>query len=244
MRMLGCLLLVTIALSGDVVYRESASAGMRLKSIGLTPGSFGEANVERLARRELAVGPPDQFVKIDIFGKGGPPLPIPPEVSYDSWRRIYDMAKLTSNEVAEVISVRGNAVLRMRDATGALTRKVLAGRDPLQVEVLGQHVELVYLDFSNGFQSDTPRFVGAYALTSGPLTEQVGLGLLGQLDRLLPGLRVAVLIRNDTWFISSAGYPFYNPFVKDGVPPSEMEYNQTKTLFCGHLTGTPSCQYR
>ena len=244
MRALGCLLVVAVALTGDVVYRESVSSGIRLKSIGLTPGSFSAAFVERLARRELARAPTDQFVKIDIFGKGGPPLPIPPDVSYDSWREIYDTAKLTPNEIAEVISVRGNAVLRMRDATGAITRKVLAGRDPLQVDVLGQHVQLVYLDFSNGFQSETLRFIGAYALMSGALTEQLGLGLLGQLHRLLPGLQVAVLIRNDTWFISSAGYPFCNPFVKDGVPPSEMEYNQTKTLVCGHLTRTPTCQYR
>lgn len=244
MRALGCLLLIAAALGADVVYRESVSAGVRLKSIGLTPGSFSEGYVERLALRELAGGPRSRFVKIDIYGQGGTPLPIPPHVSYESWRQMHDLARQTPNEVAEVISIEGNAVLRMRDATGSLTRRVLVGRDPLQREVLGQHVEVVYIVFSNGFRGDMARSVGVYALMPGPLTEQVGLELLGQLDRLFTGLQVSVVIRNDSWFIYSAGYPFLNPFVNDGVPPSDVEYDQTKTLVCGHWTGTSSCQYR
>jgi len=51
-------------------------------------------------------------------------------------------------QVAEVISFRGNAVLRIREGDGAVEREVLSGRDPLQFLIHDRQFEIVHFGFS------------------------------------------------------------------------------------------------
>jgi hypothetical protein len=208
----------------------------------VSKGTFDERNLERLARAELGKRPRRNFTQLVVYGdRGGAPLPKPAHTTYDYWRGLYDSASRGTNQIAEMISIGGNAVLRIHDTSGKVIRRVLAGRDPLKLDVSGQAFEIVYLSFTAPSPYILQR-IDVYLSTSGPLSEEAGLRLLQSLQPIFPDLEVALYIRNDSWFIYQPTYPFANPFSEDLNPPSVDEYSKTRTLRCGRWSGVTSCR--
>lgn len=241
MRVLCWIFLVAIAAKAETVLGELNRAGMREKSIKVDPGSFTENNVVRLCRVELRRKPRANVTILHVYGeRGAAPLPQPVHGhTYEYWRGFYDSQSQLPNEIAEMVAIGKNAVLRMRDASGRVTRRVLAGRDPLLIGLQGTRFEIVHLAFSPARPYIFQR-ASVYVRTAEPLETAPGLELLGILRPVFPDLEVSVYIRNDAWFIHEAGYPFFNPLVEDEIPPSPDEY-RTPTLRCGHWTGAPAC---
>ena len=135
-------------IAADSVLGELIQAGMKQKTMRLG-GTFSESNIERLARAELKKRPRVNFIKLTIFGeKAGTPLPKPDHVSYDSWKGLYELAARSSNEIAEMISIGDNAVLRVRESNGKVTSKMLTGTNPLEVMISGDLYQIVYLALS------------------------------------------------------------------------------------------------
>ncbi len=144
------LLVVTSAVYADKVFSDVSSPGMRKKAMSVPSASFNESCIERLARVEFAKKPRANFTWLRIYGdKGGAPLPKPPDgITHDYWHRLYDLAAKTPNEAAEMILIGDSAVLRMRDASGKVTRKVPTAKDPLIIPVENDQLEIVYIAFS------------------------------------------------------------------------------------------------
>jgi hypothetical protein len=233
------LALGTLAKS-DTILGELSRTGMREKSVEVDQGRFTINHVERLCRAELRRKPRVKVTILRIFGKtGGAPLPQPLHGrTYEYWRNIYDQTP-RSNEIAEMIAIGSNSVLRMRHATGQVERRVLTGTDPLQIGMHGSHFEILYLTFTTA-RAYVLQAVSVYVTTTATLGTPVGLELLKILTPLFPDLEVSVNIRNDSWFINEPGYPFLNPFIEEKNPPSSRE-RKTPTLSCGYWTGSPSC---
>jgi len=228
--------------AGDTVLREVNRTGMRQRGIAVSAGSFTETYIERIARAELAMKPRVHFTQLYVYGdKGGAALPKPPHVTYDYWSRMYRSLSQSPNEIAEMISIGGNAVLRMRDGAGAIHRRVLAGRDPLQLEVEGDQFEVLYIAFSTPGPYILQR-ADVYIRTDALLKTEAGLELLRRLQTLFTDLEVSIFARNDPWFIYEPTYPFVNPFVENQSPPTPEEYGKGQTLNCGRISGSPSCR--
>ena len=221
----------------------ASGASLRQRSITVSASSFTEKKVLRLCRTELGRKPRAGLTQLIIYGdKGGPPLPKPTaQITYDHWRGLYDSAANSPNEIAEMISIGADAVLRMRDANGNINRRLLAGKDPLHIEVQGDQFDVVYLAFSGSGPYALHR-VDAYIRASAKLKAEVGLQLLRVLQSKLQELEVSVSVRNDAWFIHEPTYPFFNPFTEALTPPTAEEYDRTKTLRCGFWSGTASCR--
>lgn len=240
MKALIWILLMSMTANAQTVVGEISRTGMIQKAVGVPSRTFTESHLESLCRTELRRRPRPNFISLHMYGaNGAAPLPQPAHGrTYGYWRSIYDQAR-RSNEIAEMIAIGDNAVLRMRDANGNVTRRVLAGRDPLQIEVQGVHFEIVYFTFSVPkpyiFQS-----ASIYVRTAAPLERVPSRELLSSLRPVFPDLGVSVHIRNDAWFINEPGYPFFNPFVEEQIPPSPENW-KTPTLRCGYWTGSPSC---
>ena len=173
---------------------------------------------------------------------GGPPLPKPSHYDFDQWCRMYEMAASEKAQVAEAISVAGNAVLRIRQADGSISRQVLSGEDPLKVTLPGNTFEIVHFDLTGpsrlGLQEAVFVFVRAHS--SFDVTE--GAALFKKLAPLFPGFGVAVEIRNDAWFVYQQRYPFYNPFNEDRSTPSQQEYERSPTMKCTGSVDAPHCE--
>jgi hypothetical protein len=236
-----CLLAVALITRGDTLLRKVEGDRTTQIAMRADPGEFSEAYVEHLATAELRRHPRSRFVQLLIYGsKGGPPLSKPDHVSFDYWRRMYETSVGSPNELAEMISIGNDAVLRVHGAAGNVSVKVLSGKNPLVVRVGDGTFEIVHFSFSTsmayGKQADV------YLRTASPLADESGLAVLQRLQALFPDLRVSVSVRNDAWFIFERTYPFCNPLVTRSAPPTAEEYSQTKTMVCEHLTDVASCR--
>lgn len=67
------------------------------------------------------------------------------EGSYLQWRLYFDRFPKRAFAAADVISIRENAVLRMRTASGLVTQWVLRGSDPTRVLVDGVSFEMLFV---------------------------------------------------------------------------------------------------
>ena len=237
------ILVLVTAVNADRVQREFSRLGMRQVGIEIDSGQFNEAHLDRVARTELMRKPRVGFLQISLYGRGGgAPLPKPDHVTYEYWRGLYNQMEKSEYEVAEVTAVGDDVVLRRHSADGRVTRKVLAGRDPLQLAVAGQDFEIVYFAFSAPSLYIAQR-VDVYIRTGAILQPESGLELLRMLRPVFPGLQVSVVVRNDAWFVGQSTYPFVNPFIEDQRVPSAVDYNKTRTLICGSLSSDQSCRF-
>lgn len=238
--MVGILMLVAAA-NADTLLGELSRDGMRRKYIKTAGGSFTVSHVERLCRAELKRKPKPNFIMLHVYGEtGGDPLPQPAHGrTYDYWRGIYDQTPKV-NEIAEMIAIGSNAVVRMREASGRVVRRVLSGQDPLQIDVRGEQYEILHIGFTNPSPYILQR-ADVFIQTGAFLQKEMGLELLRILKPVFADIEVSVYIRNDPWFINASNYPFFNPLIGDRTPPSQEEYRATPTLSCGYWTGLPTC---
>lgn len=215
---------------------------MRQKAIAVSSSSFTDAYIERLARAELAARPRVNFTQLYVYGdKGGAPLPKPSHVTYDHWRGLYGSLAQSSNEIAEMVSIGGNAVLRIHDGVGTIHTRVLAGKDPLQIDTERDRFEVLYFAFSTPGLHILQR-VDVYIRTDSRLTAESGIELLRRMQPLFPDFEVSIFVRNDPWFIYEPTYPVLNPFLKNERPPTIEEYGNGQTLKCGQTSHSPSCR--
>ena len=132
-----------------------------------------------------------------------------------------------------MIAVGPDAVLRIHEASGRIRRSIIKGADPLSFDMEGDHFEILYFAFSAPGPYISQR-VDVYAQAAVPLTPEKGLKLMRRLEPMLTGFDVTVFVRNDSWFIYEPTYPFLNPFVETGNPPTVEQYRGRMTLRCGH----------
>jgi hypothetical protein len=235
--------LLNIALTETAVIGELSREGIKSKAIKVTDRQI--STLERLCRDELAQGNQYKFIQLQIFGEaGGAPLPKPLSgYSFEYWRNFYNKLVNSPNEIAEMISIGNDAVLRVRNRSGHLTRRVLRGKDPLRLEEEEGDLELLHVAIDWGSPYRLSR-VDIYARTGSTLGEDTGMRLWKKLRPLFPSFDLFLYIRNDGWFVYESSYPFVNPFEGESPPPSRERYNRTQTLSCGSWEGAPSCYFR
>jgi len=240
MRPLVVLLGLAFVASGEKVLSDLSRGTVRQKSVLLSRESFTTANLLRLGRAELGARR-TTFTQVIFYGDGaGAPLPKPSHITYDHWRELYESQANFPNEIAEMIAIGKNAVLRVHEATGRVSRNVIAGKDPLQLESGHDNIELLYFGFTTQSSYIAQR-VDVYARTAAPLTAERGVELLRSMETVFPYWEVSLFVQRDPWFVSEPSYPFFNPFVPRLNLPTPEEYQATKTLRCGHLSGSASC---
>jgi hypothetical protein len=185
----------------------------------------------QLAQAELRRKPPVNFIHVYMFGPtGGPLLPKPDHYNYVSWRQINEHYLRSRMEIGELIAVGANAVLRFRDAQGQITKRIIRGRDPLQIRIDGESFEIVHIS-----SAEVGKFPEIYLRTSSTLSAEKGSDVLHGIERMLPDFHVSIYLRNDGLFIYEPKFPYLNPFQDEPTIPSEEEYRRTKTLECSWI---------
>ena len=216
--------------------------GTARKFISMKGGDFSRERLVRLARQALR-GRSRSLVQVTFFGEGGgPPLPKPSHFDFERWRAMFEMVAQKRMQIAEAISVNGNAVMRIHQADGSVTREILSGRDPLKLTLGGREFEIVYLGFSGPSRFGLQESVFVFVRSSSPLDLTLGPALFNRIEPLFPGLGVVVEIRNDAWFVYQQRYPFFNPFNPDRDIPSQHEYEGSQTMRCTGGTAGPHCE--
>jgi hypothetical protein len=239
MQTLLLLCLTATILCADTRLEDSASDDLRMVTIRVSEGSFTLEHLEELARLELSRTPHVNLIRLTIMGaQGWYSVPTPDHFGFQTWINVYSSSN-EPNEVAEMVAIRDNAVLRVRDRSGMITEKILSGKNPLRIAVAGQDFQVLYVYASLWRQEDIRFFIR----TASPLRVDSGEELLRMFQVALPNRAIAVNVQNDGLFIGSPGYPFLNPFVRIEKPPTEQEYIRMKTLRCDS-TRMPMCEIR
>jgi len=235
------LLAVSTSLSADAVLEDRFVDEAQFKSISVSPGLFTDEHLEEVARASLKANTYAKVARVKFYGEhSGAPLPQIDHVDYASWRRIYDQAARTPNEFAEMIAIAGNAVLRVHHKDGSLSRRIVAGADPLLMPINGNTYELLNLSFGEDSRPGS-RVVRVFTKTGSALSETDGAELLRKLQADIPSREVFIVVRQDDWFIAEPEYPYANPFTPVGMPPS-ADAHRPVALRCGRESASVSCR--
>jgi hypothetical protein len=197
----------------------------------LSNSAFDLTAAERLARQFLDdAGPKRALARLSMYDRrdvairesGGMC-----EGTYLRWRAQYDSFPKRPLIAADVISVTGNAALRLRSRDGSVTRQVLRGTDPTQIVVGGASFDILYITgrVRSRFEGcgmsgtiDPVLFLKAASVLSPAVCQRVTSWLAAKL-----GVRYLwTEFRNDHWFVCSQ-FPVVFPFSRlEPLPPDTV----------------------
>ncbi len=162
-------------------------------------------------------------------------------------RAYYDDLPEDSRISAMMIAISGNAVLRVRDAQGVITRHVLRGRDPTRITVNGAIFEILFVSTRTMTRFEKCATVGAivprfFVTTSSELTEEFCTQAADWLVREVGIRKLDVSLKNNHWFLLAWQYPLHYPFLP-GEPPTESEHRKHVRFGCSVFCEEPmSCR--
>jgi hypothetical protein len=238
------LCLISTVLCADTRLEDSERGDLRKVVIRISEGAFTLEHLEELAQIELTRAPRVSLTSLTMIGsQAGFPLPKPDHYGFQTWLNIYNI-KSEPNEIAEMVAIGQDAVLRVSDRNGTLTERILSGKNPLRIAVEGRDFQIVYVatDIPVGKYVRYREDIRFFIRTVSPLRVDTEEELFRMLQVVLPNVRVIMNVQNDGLFIDSPDYPFLNPFVRIERPPTREEYLRTKTLRCDNAIGPPWCK--
>jgi hypothetical protein len=155
--------------------------------------------------------------------------------NYKQWSVYYGSAVHTPHPTAEAIAINGNVVLRVKDIDGVLTERILAGKNPLRLELNANVFEMLLITLQPAGPLHPCRptpLMSVYVKTPGPLELHTLEETSREIADLLRSKSTSIYFRNDSWFISFDGFPVIYPFSTDTVPPTEAVYNKSHAFAC------------
>jgi hypothetical protein len=168
------------------------------------------------------------------------------EGEYRQWKVYHDGFPKGPLMVADVVSIRKDAVLRLRTSKGAIMRHVISGKDPLLVSVDGVEFEILSLAGRRRSRFEGCGVPGVLdpilsLKTNATLTEDLCQRATSALATKLGSKYVWADFRNDHWFLCGQ-YGIQYPFLPLGPPPSEADYYSSPEYTCSILCeGAPRC---
>ncbi|HEY6390095.1 MAG TPA: hypothetical protein VIX89_02385 [Bryobacteraceae bacterium] len=166
------------------------------------------------------------------------------DIAYDAWRRMFDDYKTRTPQSAQLVSINGNASMRVRGKLGEIYTTVLSGQDPNILVIKSTNLHLA------DFHARTLRVgrvgrpvleLAFYYWTPDRYNE---LTVKEALDERvattgIPGASVSV--EPSPWFIYQEEFPILYPYSLVKEPPNEQEYNSTFRPTCSTVFGSHTC---
>jgi hypothetical protein len=235
----------TMAAAQDEAYLWNDEEPQFLRrGIIIATGSFDEEHLTAACKYTLEGRGDFLFIQLTLVSheQGARPRPKIDHMTYSYWKKWHDASAKSQEPVAEMIFIKGDALLRMRDADGHVRQKVIQGKNPLVFDADGATFDVLYFSFSEPHPPVIQlKTADIYMQSSRPASTHLGEALLKLWQPLLPGFAVSLLIRVDRWFLYNSSFPFFYPFGEEGEPPSEDAYRGTQTLRCQSWFNSPPC---
>lgn len=152
------------------------------------------------------------------------------DVPYRLWKKEYDARINEDWRFASLIAVRGVGLLSIRMGNAKVRRVALGKRseDGLLAENGAERILRMNVTSVPLMRQQNVEF---WIETDQPLNELTGKRLLSMLGEL-PFDQIWIKVRNDLWFINDAAFPVFDPFQPGLLPPSHLEYYNSKTMVC------------
>lgn len=162
--------------------------------------------------------------------------------SYEEWLGFHAAYGEIRGDVAQLLSIRFGSLLRIRLRDGTIQRIVLAGQDPLRVNVAGKTFEILHV-----VERPPARMAWKYASlrtsifvqSVGPLREQ-DCRAATELIAARFERDVAVHVQTDSWFVWNTSFPVVYYFAPFAGPPGKAEVS-LPSCHCNVFQGELSC---
>jgi hypothetical protein len=152
---------------------------------------------------------------------------------YPFWRMQYDAVAKETFPIGEMIVLGENAVVRYRSKSGSVSETVLAGSNPRRI-LLGTFTgKIVHVGMSGKMSSPRTVWLKLYVAGAGEIASDAGAEYIADFSSQMGVPYASVEFRSDPWFINEIWRPWFPLFEEHrGVPPTDQEFNSTKTLRC------------
>lgn len=154
---------------------------------------------------------------------------------YRQWRTYYDDFPKARLLAASVISIRGDAVLRLRTLLGII-HQVISGTDPTSVSVGRDQFEILSISGRSRSRFEGCGIAGVvepvlYLKTDATLSESLCERATSTLAERLGRKYISTTFRNDRWFLCGQ-FPIVYPYSSFKKPPTRATYNSLPELAC------------
>jgi len=156
---------------------------------------------------------------------------------YEWWKDLHDKFGRGMLPMAELLGYRENTVMRVRDGHGVCSEVVLAGRNFLHLysggvafDILESYYHPLPPDVTQSFGDQA--MVSVFVRASRFPTVVQARALSKTLRGYFLQKRVTVAIRTDSYFLTDSAFPILYRFDQAPDPPSRVQYELTKTMYC------------
>jgi len=220
--------------------------GLLYRGVLVPSKQFSVSVVEEMSRKFLSASRKVTYKRLDIFtdrADAGHAATGSSGFYYPDWYRWFAEYAKNPAPMAQVMAAGESAVLRIRDSSGRVSRRVLEGTDVFRFEVTGVSCDVVDLSSSASQETDLFLLVKTSELLSPEAGEEVVRTLMRVMRLPMPS-RMLVAMRADPWFVECRRLFILYKFEPPQRPPTEAEYRLSTTLHCGVHDGAISCSYR
>jgi hypothetical protein len=174
------------------------------------------------------------------------------EVNYKRWKQWYEDYIIPPS--AELLSIGGNAAMRVRLPDGTVDFLILRGSDPYAFKIGEEEFHLLHIiardtvpfdaasyarwkKGKEGFRSTLELFV----LSDQDVTTELAKAIAERLRVTTGAGQVSVSIRKDIWFITDEDFPIAYPYATIASPPTKERYLSSPTTYCQATLGQVNC---
>jgi len=226
-----------LMISADRTLEDETTQTLVFRKIAVPAQTFSQQYATQRARQFLAENINRKMIRLTLVPDEKPATY--PRVGCDHcdpyrfWRMQWDAISAVTFPVAELMSIDGNAVLRYRDKSGAVSAVVLQGLDPRPLRVGNYEGRIIHVAMHGRIESPLPRL---YVVGSGTISSKDGASYARDLAARLGVRESWIEFRADPWFINEIWTPFFPLFDTSGPVPTEEAFKETKTPYCCYFT--------
>lgn len=223
--------------------REARGPQIVDASMVIPATQFSEPRIITMCKHFLAANRAVGMVRLlistdtqDVLSMGGGGVT---DVSFAEWRELYAKANQSLPAAAELVSIRGNAAVRMRTADGKVSERVLSGRTPFIISFHDERVLIRGLGLTHVWNPDAASFATFEVFVQSPrpwnLSEAEEFSRSYRAKTNIADL--VIQISNGWYFPGETNYPVVNRFLPRLSPPSLEEFKRLHRFYCNDATG-------
>jgi hypothetical protein len=220
--------------ASDRTLEDESSPTIVFRKVAVSGDTFDEQYVVKRSREFLANNKDKKLIRYTLvpdtleatIGASGCDHCDP----YPFWRVQYDAVARQQFPIGELTAIGGNAVVRYRNMHGTVTETVLKGATPRPITIGSFNGTIAHVGMSG--RMPTP-WLELYVVGTGIISSDAGAAFIAKFSHEMGVMDSTVELRSDPWFMNEIWRTWFPLFEEHrGNPPSEREFNATKTLNC------------
>lgn len=228
----------TLAQAKTRVVAEQRADGLASYRLVIPAADFNKKTLLELARKYLTDNAEVNLLQVGVYTEESAARDSAGkeifDITYGVWQKEFERRMLRNTfPAAELLKYASSSTLRVRFPDGQSEEIAISGVSAFHREIDNCELSLLHVSISpRGFGKGKHLVPSFYF----EMKRRVALAEAGvvakSFARLVGVSNPEIHLREDEWFVFDAGYPWVNPFVRSGSPPSEAEVAKSAEFVC------------